>query len=514
MSNEKNELSKDKLSIMENNLTNYIFNVSKSDIDKYVNSLIYNNDLDNDIFFNLIDLLNETLSDDGILYRNSFIRNLTLFSQKLFDNFYVHNLELKKLDTRVYDNTNNETILYTSYFCYLYVLKILSDRKNGKNSISIELKNSKFFNEIVFNNICPHFSTYITDFKISDYFCNIKLKSKTNHCIVSHYINAWKFKLNNSHHRISDVCELFNKFYKLKDIIDQNTIDKILYNVLFQIFFSILTMSTYKINHNDLRPANILLHGNYSKTDHFDLYIIKTKDEILKYYLPNLGFKIKIIDFGLTHSEFVDNLQNYKAVNYCISKEAGIYPYYSDVYDQHYFINDILTRNIDVISPEIYLFLKSIVDDKYIGTNKTNKNICEYWRLAFPFTISHFISKLKEDFIIDIDSENILSNKYKINSIPSNVQTIIKDICVTTLTYDSDNKLETNMILIEKILDFVNCMSDCLKSNPALLNMLIDPLDNNINSILKPLDIIKKFAMYNVDINQDLILNTYELSIL
>jgi hypothetical protein len=520
MSNKEIVISKDKISkdkISKDKILNNIFNVDNNDINRYIDNL--NADLniltniDKDIFIDLIELLNETLSENGILYKSSFIQKYIIVSNKIFNNFSAYDFQLQILDPRKYSETNNEIVLYTSFYCYVYVLKIISEKKNGQNSIMSELNNSKFFNDIIVNNICPHFATYINDFPVIDYIGNFKMKTKVNHCIVYHYINSWKLKINDIQYRIPDVSELMYMLKIMKNNTDQTIIDNILYNTLFQVFFSILTMSTYKMNHNDLRPCNILLHGNYDYIDKYDLYLIKNGNEILKYYLPNMGFKIKIIDYGLTHSEFSINLYNPSAIDYNISNEAGIYPYYSDVSDQHYFVNDIISRKMSTISPNVCSFLKSIINIKYIGTQNTNMYICKYWRLAFPFTINYFISKIKEDFTFDMHSDNIMSNKYNVNIFPPYVQNAIKHICFSKLNYNFENKLEYDTILVEQIINFIRFMSYNSELTPSIFNMLVDPLDNNPNLILKPLEIIKKFSMYNNEVSEDKILNTYELII-
>jgi hypothetical protein len=495
---------------IENKMINYIFNVDSDIINYHIEKISNYNNIDVKFANDLELLLDDTLSINGVTYNNIFLRNFTNISKKIFDDFVPYQFILQQLDNRKYNDTNNESILFTKLFCFPYVLKILSEKKNGKNSIKTEINNSKFFNEIVFSNICPHFSTYITDFPSCRYLNNIKFKYDSNHCIVSHYINSWKLNYNDTIYKIHDFSSLLNILSTLKKLnFEQTDIDNILYNALFQVFYSILTMSSYKINHNDLRPSNILIHGNYEQLNKYDLYIITYQKEILKYYLPNFGFKIKLIDYGLTHSEIDIGLSNAKANNYLLVNEAGIYPYYSEFYDQHYFVNDIMSRKINEYSPNIYSFLETLVDSKYIGLPKNNIYLCEYWRLGFPYTISYFLSKFKNDFIIK--DNTVISVKYDITRFcPIILKTII-DICSTELKYDSENKLINDPELVKKLIEFIKYVSDNKTLGDSIKTLLSDSLDNSYNMILKPIDIIKKFTQFTKPINDDQILNTYKL---
>lgn len=501
------------ISQKNNKIVNRIFNVDSNTIKNYIENIISNNNIDINLSNDLIRLLNITTTLHGAIYHNSFLREYIYVSKKIFDNFYLYQFVLKKLDNRLYSETNNEVVLFTTLLCFSFVFKVLSNYKNGKNNIVTEINCSKFFNQIILDYICPHFITYISDFPVDSYLSNFKMKTNTNHCIIYHYINSWKMNFCDKIYRIPDMYYLLHTLLKLKHKISQNIIDDILYNALFQVFYSILTMGSYEINHNDFRLSNILLHGNYIETDKYDLYIINYNNETLKYYLPNYGFKIKIIDYGLTHSEINSNLSNSNSVNYFNTNKAGIYPYYSDLSDQHYFINEILTKNIYIISPNIHEFLSNIVNHKFIGSNQTNKYLCEYWRLGFPYTISYFISKLKNDFIFDVEKNDIKSSKYNITEYSDTIIDIIKKICITKLNYDSNNKLIHDNELINNLVSFICYMSNVKNLNPSVYNILSEPFDNYDNVILKPIEIIKKFNIYSNIVSDDKIMNTYILNI-
>lgn len=517
-SDQSSEQISDEETTVKNNsdqtfITNEIFNVNKQLIDTYIENIILH--VDKNIANSLIKLLNKILSNNGITYNSLFLNEYIIVSKKIFNNFYSYNFKLHKLDDRPYSDTNNETILFTKLFCFSYVLKILSEKKNSLNGIMVEINNSKFFNQLVLENVCPHFATYVTDYHVNNSINNIKLKTNNNHCLVYHYINSWKMNLIDTIHKIPDMSCLLNILLKFNKSFEQSVIDDILYCALFQVFYSILTMGSYRINHNDLRASNILLHGNYVNTDKYDKYVIYYLDEVLTYYIPNYGFKIKIIDYGLTHSDIGigSGLNNSKSINYDITNEAGIYPYYSEYSDQHYFVNELLSRKIKTISPNICSFLKTIVDPTFIGTGKNNMYLCEYWRLGFPYTINYFISRLKDDFNINNICDEIKTSNYDICKFPQDILSTIKKICLTELNYDADNRLIHNQELIDNLIKFIKFMADVESLNTSIHNILSNPFDNCKNMILTPIDIIKKFNMYTNVISDDKIQNTYELYI-
>jgi hypothetical protein len=227
-----------------------------------------------------------------------------------------------------------------------------------------------------------------------------------------------------------------------------------------------------------------------------------------------MGFRVKIIDYGLSHSDTISEIKNPKSLNYNIANEAGIYPYYSDIYDQHYIINDVSCRyRLNTISPLIDSVLKKIVDSKYIGKHKKNSYINEYWRLGFPFEIKEFIDNLKNDFEFD-DNIILIKSPYNIYKIPRYIQVALYKIINTKLKYDSENKL-----IIDDILNYAICTvisyfshTDINDLSESILNILSNPFENNKNVILKPFEIIKLFTFFEkVPSDLTLISNTYLL---
>lgn len=421
-------------------------------------------------------LLKNIFLDEAKNYKVSYICNIIETFTTIFSNIENYKLDLEMLDRRKYDATQNEYIFIVTFLCFKFAVKIISDRKNGLKASLSEINNSIFIkNNFILTDECPHFACLITDIAINKYFNKIELKSSVNYGLVFDYINPWIINVNSEYYSIGNLEDLFKKIHKFKSFFPIEYINNILYNVFFQIFYSLCALSKYRINHNDLRPANILIHGNYDNLDKYDVYTVEGYD----YYILNLGFKVKIIDFGLTNSDMIDKLNNNKSVSHSLVIEAGIFKYYSKYYDIHYLINDIFSRiRRNQITNDFYDFIIGIIDSKYIGTYPTNPYLNEYWRLAFPFTIKEYIKY------------------YGLN---------IK------LLYDSKNNLIVDEILIEKICNHIKHItrrevSDALKKN------LSDPIDNNKNKLKDPFEVIRLFKNYMTK-NKDLdISNKYVLN--
>ena len=152
---------------------------------------------------------------------------------------------------------------------------------------------------------------------------------------------------------------------------------------------------------------------------------------------------------------------------------SGIYKLFTDYYDIHTLINEILScGNIKLqsVSPKLYQLFTKIIDKKYYGTPNKNIYINKHWRLSFPYTIKEYISfnnlesiiKLNYDengkLIIDNNLVNIIYNHFIYN--------------------DLDRKVDTSY-------EFLNTY-----------NMIKDPLDNNLGKILTPIEAIKLFNIF------------------
>lgn len=463
-------------------INNPVFDVEYITINLYTEYLLKDNQNNDDLKNQLIILMNQLLSKDAVYYRSKYIIQLKTIFKILYDNNLINFNDITLIKLENNQSKNNEIILLNTILCYKFIIKIISNIKKN-HSINNTEKNISLFitNKLVLPNICPHFTLYITDIKIDNMIGKYKLYNNDNIGLIYHYIQPLKINYMDNIIKISNLDDLFIFYSNNKNNINQDYIDQILFNVFFQIFYSLCVLSKYEINHNDLKPSNIMINGGFSYNNtEYDKYIIKYKNEIYEFNVPYCGFKVKIIDFGLSSCKLNNDLTNPSSEKYYLLNEAGIYNLFSNKYDLHYIINNIMTQyDIYYISPNIYQLLTTIVDIKYIGTQKNNKFINQYYRLGFPFEIKYFMDNMNIDYELNYDQKQKLIV----------TDNIVNDIKTYLLELTDDNYIDDSII-----------------------NMLNDPLDNNQNMILNPFETIKLFVQYrNVKKNNPI--NKYFLCI-
>lgn len=447
-------------------INNPVFDVEYITINLYTEYLLKDNQNNDDLKNQLIILMNQLLSKDAVYYRSKYIIQLKTIFKILYDNNLINFNDITLIKLENNQSKNNEIILLNTILCYKFIIKIISNIKKN-HSINNTEKNISLFitNKLVLPNICPHFTLYITDIKIDSMIGKYKLYNNDNIGLIYHYIQPLKINHMDNIIKISNLDDLFIFYSNNKNNINQDYIDQILFNVFFQIFYSLCVLSKYEINHNDLKPSNIMINGGFSYNNtEYDKYIIKYKNEIYEFNVPYCGFKVKIIDFGLSSCNLNNDLTNPSSEKYYLLNEAGIYNLFSNKYDLHYIINNIMTQyDIYYISPNIYQLLTTIVDIKYIGTQKNNKFINQYYRLGFPFEIKYFMDNMNIDYELNYDQKQKLIV----------TDNIVNDIKTYLLELTDDNYIDDSII-----------------------NMLNDPLDNNQNMILNPFETIKLFVQY------------------
>lgn len=493
---------------------NNILDVNTNIINNYKKLFDKENILNESHNNKLKDICEMTLSNSGKHYDSNFQMQLNIVFKELYDSQI---LEKYIFDVSIIDaqnSKNNEFILLNKLFCFYFVIKIMSNEINGKYNNILEKNISIFINNnITFNNTCPHFILYITEIEnINNEFYlelkdhnqdgvvreKIRFKTRSNIGLIYHNISPWYVTNFNKSYKITNLKSLLEYFCTNIHSLNYNHVVSILYNILFQIVYSICTLSKYNINHNDLRTENILLQNGYDyKSNDVDQYTItinhikSNKDkETINFYVPNYGFKIKIIDFGLSSSDTINNLQNPCSELFELTDDAGIYNIFSEIYDLHCIINEIYIELYGIFKHSyICDFMEQIVKKKYIGINKNNKYINEYWRLGFPFTIKNFIEK----------SNDPLLNSIQLNYNQNNILVV-------------DNELKNNLI------QYICDKSGLNKSEipKSIMNNIIDPLDNNERMILKPIEAIKLFNKYDEHNNQNKsfnIIDSYHLNL-
>ena len=225
-------------------------------------------------------------------------------------------------------------------------------------------------NKLIENNTCIHFYYYIG-------FIDNHFLLKNQKAIIYNYIEPWIY----NDIKITSLFDMFsNKVIYF--IMKTDLYNDIIYNIIFQVLYSLRCLEEYRINHNDLNLGNILIEDDTVNKNTYDKYTIKNKS----FYVPNYGFRVKIIDYGISCG---DNNKNSEIVGL---EFCGIYGTYSKYYDIHKFLNSIYNAYIYLLNflniskiNKIIDIIKKIIPIKYIGYHKYNKNLSEYESLIFPF---------------------------------------------------------------------------------------------------------------------------------
>lgn len=231
-------------------------------------------------------------------------------------------------------------------------------------------------NSLIENKICIHFNYYIGS--INNHFL-----LKNQKAIIYEYIQPWIY----NEFKIISVFELFaNKVIYF--LMKKEFFNNVIYNIIFQVLYSLKCLEKYRINHNDLNLGNILLQNDFNNINTFDKYTINNKS----FFVPNYGFRIKIIDYGVSCG---DNNKNSETVGL---EFCGIYGIYSKYYDTHKFLNGIYNSYIYLLNflnidkdNKIINLIKKIIPMKYIGFHRYNINLSEYETLKYPFKYNDVI---------------------------------------------------------------------------------------------------------------------------
>ena len=173
--------------------------------------------------------------------------------------------------------------------------------ENEKNIILANYAENRLiflFEELVLNFNTPHLILPIISYKTS--FKNLNIDNLTI--------------FNNSKKNMMD----FNKYSIFEDVTlyltewcDNDTLSSFLNinrekfiknpylwnNLLFQLIYTltVIQLKYPNFRHNDLHLGNILVSSYYTKG--FNLYKIKLENKVYEYYIPNVGFQIKLWDF-------------------------------------------------------------------------------------------------------------------------------------------------------------------------------------------------------------------------
>lgn len=169
--------------------------------------------------------------------------------------------------------------------------------------------------------------------------------------VVSILISEWANR--------GDLLEFVKKNYK-----EFTTLH---WKVIFFQIISVLAVIQSKFpsfRHNDMKANNVLIHKIGQRGTIFSYIVCKKK-----YYVPNIGYQIKLWDFDFSSIPGV--IENAK-VNAKWTDEINVKPVQNRYYDLHYFFNTFIKKGFfpelmeDAnISKEIKDFVNRLVPSKY-----------------------------------------------------------------------------------------------------------------------------------------------------
>jgi hypothetical protein len=303
--------------------------------------------------------------------------NTISFRKYLYNKFKNEDLHLEKRNLL---GRGWQGIIYkyceNNNFCVAIKKTYLDDRQTKflKNTYSkgalkyesfIELAAMKLTNQLVLQQVCPHF--------VLNYRSSFKERHRPSPCIEEYPFSSKYYN------EYVDNSETFTEWVKKEHLLNE------WYNAYFQITVAIYSLQSYfNMTHFDLHSDNILVKT--IKSGGYWEYTIDNK----KYYVPNYGWIFYLNDFG--HAWIPNHLQSWVARETSTTK--------------------IIKSNFDLVRlfESTLDFSKYPRDFKYIIRNKIIKNLNENndFLNIIPNIWSNYLKKddsniLLETFNLDKD---------------------------------------------------------------------------------------------------------------
>ena len=189
---------------------------------------------------------------------------------------------------------------------FLYILKVMIDEDNNDISFKTEEENYKTMKNILSKRLTPHIFTFIDSktFKpgeIDGTFLDTEIKG------ISGINNIVNFdKVNNYYLLLTETSDYYlmtlDMFLILKERYLSSS-NHIIFNILFQIMYTLYIFNKLKIKHNDLHFGNIMVSLALEnilkpkfKIKYNNIYHFNGK----RVCLPNIGISVRIFDFDRT----------------------------------------------------------------------------------------------------------------------------------------------------------------------------------------------------------------------
>lgn len=425
-----------------------------------------------------------------------------------------------------------------------------------------EAKGSIFFNEVVCGmvlnelyekGICPNFtqiygsaiqsksetqniSTFLNLFRSSQ-----KSLRKANYgCLAMEYINGGTL-LNFD----KIIAKLQYECHKQKKRIPLR--DEYIHNAIFQVVGALsISQQYFCFVHKNLHPGNIMIQlcqeqifngKKLSEYEYFE-YKIKFKDNEEQFSIPNLGFIIKIIDFGLSQVT-LDKLNRFPLINYFHKQNTITFfsnpsPIFWDsivtnfqnltensrlVSEPNHFLEAIRTRGTLFFRPtfDLQVFMNNITTQKLTARNSAtisfekqeqeahlkeygnldrceiieiDKLLLDIYPLRMPKDMDNAITR-PEDFLCSqefVQYRNDMKEKPK--TYIRSIKRVLTNINLAEIKLYAINKSKIENLEPEQVIDLVNDISigknlvsfDDLKYEiPISISQRIEKLKKNFN---------------------------------
>ena len=274
----------------------------------------------------------------------------------------------------------------------------LYDIRRPENAELMMLKTLSYF---VINNQTPHIVLPILTFNTAlKPFTQLSKGDIVNNKKYENFLERY-----DKNEYYDDVSILISEWANSGDLLDYfrasiNQMTTKSWRIIFFQIISVLAVIQKKypsFRHNDLKANNILLQKISIKDNPLFKYKINNKE----FYVPNIGFQIKIWDFDFA---CIPGIVDNKKVTANWTNKINVDCKKNQYYDLHYFFNTLTKKGFipnfwkdPNIDNKVKEFVRRIVPLEY----ESGKNIAERGRLLIDYEHTTPDKVLKEDPFFD-----------------------------------------------------------------------------------------------------------------
>lgn len=244
---------------------------------------------------------------------------------------------------------------------FIYILKVMLDTDDNDISFKTEEENYKTMKNILSKRLTPHVFTFI-DSKI---FKPTEISDKSLFKILETITPKINFNTIRKYYLLLTETSDHN-LMSLRDFLETDaryfTSNYILYNILFQIMYTLYIFNKLKIKHNDLHFGNIMV--SFAKENILDPSFKIKYNNIYHFNgkrvcLPNIGISVRIFDFDRTTKAVTDSYGK----KTCNTEYQSIFPEVQNCDENKYLDTYKVLFHLYKHSFNINDWIKSLFDD-------------------------------------------------------------------------------------------------------------------------------------------------------